>query len=85
MDNLETLLKEKGITKSAFSDMLGIKKQNLNGLMKNPTLTTLRRFADVLGVPVWKLFVSEIEDHEPTNKVDAICPHCGKPIKITVE
>lgn len=53
--------------------------------MKNPTLTTLRRFADVLGVPVWKLFVSDIEDHEPTNKVDAICPHCGKPIKITVE
>lgn len=85
MDNLETLLKEKGITKTAFSDMLGIKKQNLNGLMKNPTLTTLRRFADVLGVPVWKLFVSDIEDHEPTNKVDAICPHCGKPIKITVE
>ena len=35
MDNIETLLKEKGLTKTAFSDLLGVKKQNLNGLMKN--------------------------------------------------
>ena len=30
MDNIEALLKEKGLTKTAFSDLLGIKKQNLN-------------------------------------------------------
>ena len=41
MDNIEALLKEKGLTKTAFSELLGIKKQNLNGLMKNPTLETI--------------------------------------------
>ena len=43
MDNIEALLKEKGLTKTAFSDLLGIKKQNLNGLMKNPTLETIKK------------------------------------------
>lgn len=58
MDNIELLLKEKGLTKTAFSDLLGIKKQNLNGLMKNPTLETIKKFASVLGVETWQLFVS---------------------------
>ena len=58
MDNFETLLKEKGLTKSAFSDMLGVKKQNLNSLLKNPTLETIRRIANTLGCPVASLFAN---------------------------
>lgn len=58
MDNIEALLKEKGLTKTAFSELLGIKKQNLNGLMRNPTLETIKRFASVLEVDVWQLFAS---------------------------
>lgn len=58
MDNFETLLKEKGLTKSAFSDMLGIKKQNLNSLLKNPTLETIKRIANTLGCPVASLFAN---------------------------
>lgn len=61
MDNIEALLKEKGLTKTAFSDLLGIKKQNLNGLMKNPTLETIRKFASVLNVEPWQLFASSVE------------------------
>lgn len=56
MDNIETLLKEKGLTKTALSELLGVKKQNLNGLMKNPTLETIKRFASVLDVPITALF-----------------------------
>lgn len=61
MDNIEALLKKKGLTKTAFSEMLGIKKQNLNVLMKNPTLATLGRFAAALDVPVRDLFAEPEE------------------------
>lgn len=64
MDNIEALLKEKGLTKTAFSDLLGIKKQNLNGLMKNPTLETLERIANALEVDIAELFVRNTPDSE---------------------
>ena len=79
MDNLETLLKEKNLTKTALSELLGIKKQNLNALIKNPTLETMKRFASALDVPMWQLFASREEV-----KGD-VCPHCGKPITIKIE
>lgn len=80
MDNIEALLKEKGLTKTAFSELLGIKKQNLNGLMKNPTLETIKKFASVLDVPMWQLFASP-EEIARQAKND-LCPHCGMPISI---
>lgn len=85
MDNIEALLKEKGLTKTAFSDLLGIKKQNLNGLMKNPTLETIKKFASVLGVETWQLFASPEEVTKETKS--ELCPHCGQPIaiKTTIE
>ena len=83
MDNFEALLKEKGLTKTAFSDLLGIKKQNLNGLMKNPTLETIKRFATTLDVHMWQLFASSQEVQETKNTIT--CPHCGKPIELKVK
>lgn len=83
MDNIETLLKEKGLTKTAFSDLLGVKKQNLNGLMKNPTLETIRKFASVLEVEPWQLFASSQEVQETKNTIT--CPHYGKPIELEVK
>lgn len=84
MDNIEALLKEKGLTKTAFSDLLGIKKQNLNGLMKNPTLETIKKFASVLGVETWQLFASPSEVQKETDE-GYKCPNCGHPLKIKVE
>lgn len=80
MDNIEALLKEKGLTKTAFSELLGIKKQNLNGLMKNPTLETIKKFASVLDVPMWQLFASPKEIARQAK--NDLCPHCGMPISI---
>lgn len=85
MDNIEALLKEKGLTKTAFSDLLGIKKQNLNGLMKNPTLETLKKIASVLGVETWQLFVSPEEVQPKNDGLTITCPHCGKSINIKVD
>ena len=59
MNNFETLLKEKGLTKTAFSKMLGIKKQNLNSLLKNPTLETIKKIATALNCSVADLFTTE--------------------------
>ena len=59
--NIETLLKDKGLTKSAFADLLGVPKQTINSLMKNPTLATLERFAAALDVPVRVLFAEPEE------------------------
>lgn len=84
MDNIETLLKEKGLTKTAFSDLLGIKKQNLNGLMKNPTLETIKKFASVLGVETWQLFASPEEVQPKSDSLSLTCPHCGKNISIKI-
>ncbi|WP_052079494.1 helix-turn-helix domain-containing protein [Porphyromonas sp. COT-108 OH2963] len=56
MDNIETLLRERGLTKTALAELLGIKKQNLNNLMKNPTLETIKKFASVLEVQPYDLF-----------------------------
>ena len=85
MDNIEALLKEKGLTKTALSDLLGIKKHNLNGLMKNPTLETIKKFASVLGVETWQLFASPEEVRPKKDGLSLTCPHCGKDINIKVE
>lgn len=86
MDNIETLLKEKGLTKTAFSEMLGIKKQNLNGLMKNPTLETIKKFASVLNVPLWQLFAAP-NDVASTKDTGAKvkCPNCGQEFEVELK
>ena len=58
MNNFETLLKDRGLTKTAFSELLGIKKQNLNGLLKNPTLETMKKIATALGCNISDLFAT---------------------------
>lgn len=83
MDNLEALLKEKGLTKTAFSDLLGIKKQNLNGLMKNPTLETIKKFASVLGVETWQLFASPEEVQSTGSSL--VCPKCKTPLELKIK
>lgn len=85
MDNIETLLKERGLTKTAFSELLGIKKQNLNGLMKNPTLETIKKFTSVLEVETWQLFASPEEVSPKKDTLSITCPYCGKDININVE
>lgn len=59
MDNLNNILKQKGMTKVMLAERLGILKQNLNSLLKNPTLTTIKRIADALDVSPARLFVDD--------------------------
>ena len=58
MDRIEEILKNRGISKSAFAELIGIKKQNVNALLKNPTRETYERIAKAMNIPMWQLFIS---------------------------
>lgn len=83
MNNIETLLKEKGLTKTAFSNLLGIKKQNLNGLLKNPTYETLKKISEALNVPMWQLFASPEDVKLESGR--HVCPYCGGILNVKTE
>ena len=55
------LLKRLGITKSEFARRMGIRKQNVNVLLKTNNLHTLRKAANVLNVPFEMLISSTSE------------------------
>lgn len=47
----EELLKKLGMPKTVFAQKMGIKKQNVKVLFKSKNLETIRRAAEVMGVP----------------------------------
>lgn len=58
---IEDIRKKKGMTKAALADKIGVRSQNLNKLLNNPTFDTLQRVADALGVAPWQL-IAKPED-----------------------
>ena len=82
--NIEELLREKGLTKSAFADLIGVKKQNINNLLKNPTLETLEKFSKALNVEMWELFASKDEIINQDKNTIA-CPKCGAKFELKEE
>lgn len=72
MYRLESILKQKDISKTEFAKMLGISKQAITNLINgNPTKARLEEMAKLLGVPTWQLFVDpediycEVSPSEP--------------------
>ena len=61
MFRIEEILKERGLTKKTFGDLMGTSKQNVNALLKNPTLNKLETIANVLDIPLWQLFATSAE------------------------
>lgn len=50
------ILKEKGISKTEFAEMMGVKKQNVNLLLETNNLKKLEEIANVLGVKLTDLW-----------------------------
>lgn len=76
-NRIKEILKEKGLTQKFLADALGVSTNSISmTLSGNPTIGTLQKIADALGVPLSELF-AERETGVIT------CPHCGK--KILVE
>ena len=85
--NIEDLLKQRGLSKSAFADLVGVKKQNINNLLKNPTLETIGKFAEALNVEIYELFKSKeeiVEEAKKKQEHSIPCPYCGKPINVSL-
>ena len=56
------ILAERGISKTQFADMMGVKKQNVNLLIDTNNIQKLEQIADVLGVQLTDLIV---DDRQP--------------------
>ena len=62
-----------------LASAIGISYQSLYDCLKgNPTLKRLQEIARALGVDVWELFEQPQQD-------SFSCPHCGRPIRVTLE
>lgn len=84
MTRIKEIIKDKGMTVNDLADALGVSRQALSKQMQGKMLVeTAERIADALGVPLWQLFASP-DDVRKENE-NLVCPHCGKPIKITID
>lgn len=65
-DKVETLLKEKGMTKAEFALRMGIKRQNVDVLLdsKKKDINTVIRIAESLGIP-FEEFIGLKQDDRP--------------------
>ena len=59
---IERILHEKRISKTAFADMLGIKKQNVNGVLETRNLDKIQEIANLLGVDFLELITDKEEE-----------------------
>lgn len=63
MIDIDSLLKEKGISKTELAEKMGVSRENLYRALKgNPTVETLKKMADVLNVNIGRLF-SDLNGH----------------------
>lgn len=79
-------LKEKGMTQRTLASSLGVTEQTIGNITSGrvaPSLDTLEKIAEVLGVEIWQLFKQQETEKEDVNDyVVSQCPHCGKKIYI---
>ena len=78
---IERILHEKRISKTAFADMLGIKKQNVNGVLETRNLDKIQEIANVLGVDYLELITEKEESKKPT--INGFVEYNEKIYKIT--
>ena len=64
---IEDILRERGISKTQFAEMMGIAKQNVNLLLNTTNTTKMEKIAEVLGVKFTDLFVYDGEPQEELN------------------
>ena len=73
---IKELCKAQGITQAQLAEKIGIQPVSFSQAISrnNFDMNYLKRIADALGVTIPELFDKNF-----------LCPHCGKPIKITLE
>lgn len=77
---LKEICKEKGTTLNDLSAVVGISRVSLSGIAtgkQKPSLDTLEKLADALGVSIGELFAAK-----PSNTI--VCPKCGAALEVVV-
>ena len=64
---IEEILKERGISKTQFADMMGVAKQNVNLLLNTTNTQKMEKIAEVLAVKFTDLFVADDQPQEELN------------------
>lgn len=80
---LKEILEEKGITSARFAEMVGIHKVSVSYIINGkqmPSVETLERFAEALGVNFFDLFDNKKEKEQI--ETDLVCPNCGVKLEL---
>ena len=64
---IEEILKERGISKTQFADMMGVAKQNVNLLLNTTNTQKMEKIAEALGVKFTDLFMVDDQFQEELN------------------
>ena len=64
---IEEILKERGISKTQFADMMGVAKQNVNLLLNTTNTQKMEKMAEALEVKFTDLFVADDQPQEELN------------------
>ena len=72
---IEEILRERGITKTQFADMMGVAKQNVNLLLNTNNTQKMEKIAEVLGVKFTDLFVV---DDQPQDELNGFVEYKGE-------
>lgn len=79
---IKKLLKQRNLAQKDLAEMLGVTSGAISQMLSvggNPSLATLRKIAELLGVSVHELF-----DDAPALRT-VVCPCCGKQICVAIE
>ena len=76
---IEEILKERGITKTQFADMMGVAKQNVNLLLNTNNTQKMEKIAEVLEVKFSDLFVA---DDQPQDELNGFVEYKGEIFRI---
>ena len=84
------LIKDCGYTQESLANKMGVNRVTLNHVINgNPSVNTLKKIADALGVPMWRLFATEDEvkrEIKPDPAQGAFrCPKCGAKMRIQID
>lgn len=76
---VKQLASQRGMTLKDVSEKMGVVPQRLNSILRGQfSISSLSLLAETLEVEVYELF-------KPKEGVaDCSCPHCGKPLKVTL-
>lgn len=82
---LKEIMADRGVTNVALAKQLGYTEVAVSNMVRGktlPSLNTLEKIADLLGVGMRDFFDDETAKSPVT---DFTCPHCGKPIHVKLE